>query len=331
MAHQPFETAPDQRDLAGAEDELAWSVLLAASQEAERLGRGGQVAAFSISSDGRLLPVPRDHADAVITWRPDTGWESHWHDPDPRAPLMDLYLPICSGTSARPVTVGHLGQSLDGFIATHAGESRWVTGRENLLHMHRLRALTDAVVVGAATVALDDPQLTTRLVPGPNPLRVVLDPSRRLGEQYRLFNDPSAETLYVCARTMLNAGPKRLGLATVVGVDGSAEGLDVHAVMQLLRDRHCARVFVEGGGVTVSMFLEANLLDRLHMAIAPLLIGDGRPAIRLRAPAALGDCVRPRYRVFRMGGDVMFDCELGGDTTKLPAGSLPTRSVTRVI
>ncbi len=304
-------------------------MLLAASQEADRLDRGGQIAAFSISQDGRLLPVPRDHADAVITWRPDSGWESHWLEPDPRSPLMDLYLPICSGTSARPVTVGHLGQSLDGFIATHAGESRWVTGQENLLHMHRLRAITNAVVVGAATVALDDPQLTTRLVPGPNPLRVVLDPGRRLGEHYRVFNDPSAETLYVCARTMIDAGPARLGLATVVGVEGSADGLDVHAVMQLLRDRHCARIFVEGGGVTVSMFLEANLLDRLHMAIAPLLIGDGRPAIRLRPPAALGDCVRPRYRVFRMGGDVMFDCELGGDVA---AAAAPTqRSVTRVI
>ena len=303
-------------------------MLLAAAQEAERLDRDGQAAAFSISSEGRLLPVPRDHADAVITWRPGSGWESHWTEPDSRSALMDLYLPICSGTTARPVTVGHLGQSMDGFIATHAGESRWVTGHENLLHMHRLRAITDAVVVGAATVALDDPQLTTRLVPGPNPLRVVLDPGRRLGDHYRLFNDPSAETLYVCARTMIDAGPARLGLATVVGVEGSADGLDVHAVMRLLRERHCARIFVEGGGVTVSMFLEANLLDCLHMAIAPLLIGDGRPAIRLRAPAALGDCVRPRYRVFRMGGDMMFDCELGGDG----ASPAPThRSVARVI
>ena len=81
--------------------------------------------------------------------------------------------------------------------------------------------------------------------------------------------------------------------------------------------------------VTVSMFLEANLLDRLHMAIAPLLIGDGRPAIRLRPPAALGDCVRPRYRVFRMGGDVLFDCELGDNA----AGGDPPApaSVTRII
>ena len=61
----------------------------------------------------------------------------------------------------------------------------------------------------------------------------------------------------------------------------------------------------------MSMFLEANLLDRLHMTIAPLIIGDGRPSIRLTPRALLGDCQRPRYRVFRMGGDVLFDCEVG--------------------
>jgi riboflavin biosynthesis pyrimidine reductase len=81
----------------------------------------------------------------------------------------------------------------------------------------------------------------------------------------------------------------------------------------LLRARGCARLFVEGGGVTVSMFLAANLLDRLHVAIAPLLIGDGRPAIRLPARAALDECHRPRYRVFRMGGDVLFDCDLSAN------------------
>jgi riboflavin biosynthesis pyrimidine reductase len=78
------------------------------------------------------------------------------------------------------------------------------------------------------------------------------------------------------------------------------------------------------------MFLQAKLLDRLHVAIAPLLIGDGRPAIRLRPPDALGDCHRPRYRVFRMGGDVLFDCDLraGEDQTQPSADA---SSITRVI
>jgi diaminohydroxyphosphoribosylaminopyrimidine deaminase / 5-amino-6-(5-phosphoribosylamino)uracil reductase len=81
-------------------------------------------------------------------------------------------------------------------------------------------------------------------------------------------------------------------------------------VLALLRERGHQRVFVEGGGITVSAFLEANLLDRLQIAIAPLLIGDGRPAVRLAPQASLRDCRRPRYRVFAMGGDVLFDCDL---------------------
>jgi len=238
------------------------------------------------------------------------GWSASLPHDDPRRALVELYLPICRAGADRPITIGHLGQSLDGFIATHAGESRWVTGQENMIHMHRLRALCDAVIVGAGTVAADDPQLTTRLVAGANPLRVVLDPTRRLSDRHRVFNDASAETLYVCGRSQVRPGETRFGSATVIGVDECPDDIDVGAVIRLLRARGCARVFVEGGGVTVSAFLEARLLDRLHVAIAPLLIGDGRPAIRLSPPAALVDCHRPRYRVFRMGPDVLFDCDL---------------------
>ena len=90
------------------------------------------------------------------------------------------------------------------------------------------------------------------------------------------------------------------------------------------------RVFVEGGGVTVSAFLEANLLDRLQIAIAPVLIGDGRPAIRLAPQARLRDCLRPGYRVFRMGGDVLFDCEMNSQTNTAHATD-STPAVTRVI
>jgi hypothetical protein len=74
----------------------------------------------------------------------------------------------------------------------------------------------------------------------------------------------------------------------------------------------------------------AALLDRLHVAVAPLLIGDGRPAIRLPARAALGECHRPKYRVFRMGGDILFDCELAEEAL---SRRTPTRNraVTRVI
>ena len=81
--------------------------------------------------------------------------------------------------------------------------------------------------------------------------------------------------------------------------------------------------------MTVSMFLEANLLDRLQMAIAPLIIGEGRPAIRLPPPDSLSECHRPAYRVFRMGGDILFDCDL----RSAPNGGQPAvqPAVTRIV
>jgi riboflavin-specific deaminase-like protein len=292
---------------ASTDRDLAWNLLLAAARNAERAAHADQSAA---------------DPDAIIWWHPGVGWENRLSPDDPRSALLDLYLPICSATAAHPVTVGHLGQSLDGFIATHAGESRWVTGQENIAHLHRLRALSDAVIVGPGTVAADDPQLTTRLVPGPSPLRVILDPTRRLTSIYRVFNDDAAETIYACARSLIRPGEDRVGRATVIGLPDSPDGVagvDIAELIRLLRARGCTRIFVEGGGVTVSMFLAANLLDRLHVAIAPLIIGDGKPAIRLPPRAALGDCHRPRYRVFRMGGDVLFDCEINTPGDDSPA------------
>lgn len=325
---------PLGRDV-GAMTDVGWSIVQAAARAAERLAQANQRATLALGVDGELRAVPAGDADALLAWRPDAGWEALLLEDDPRRAFIDLYLPICSATAARPVTIGHLGESLDGFIATHAGESQWVTGEQNMLHMHRLRALSDAVVVGAGTIAADDPQLTTRLVPGPNPLRVVLDPGRRLGADHRVFTDDAAETLYVCARSLTHAGECFVGRALIVGVEERGDSIDAAEVMRLLRSRGCARVFVEGGGVTVSMFLQAKLLDRLHLAIAPLFIGDGRPAIRIPPGVALGECPRPAYRVFRMGGDVLFDCDFnspgndGNDANVAPSHS--QAAVTRVI
>lgn len=309
----------------------AWSALLDAAGHAAALARGRQAASLAPGANGRLQIVEPGHPDAVIAWRPHAGFEVALPAADPRHAMIDLYLPICAATDDSPITVGHLGQSLDGFIATHAGESQYVTGEENILHLHRMRALCDAVIVGAGTVAADDPQLTTRHVEGPSPLRVVLDPTRRLAQHYKVFNDDSAQTLYICAKSAARPGETQFGRAALVALDDRPDGVDAAEVLQELRTRGCHRIFVEGGGVTVSMFLEANLLDRLQIAIAPLLIGDGRPAIRLAPRMALSDCHRPRYRVFRMGADVLFDCEIGPDGNNAVGTADPHPPITRVI
>ncbi|MFN7916477.1 MAG: RibD family protein [Vicinamibacterales bacterium] len=311
--------------------DAAWAVVLASSRAAESASAAGRAQAFAMNDAGDLTPVVDDDPQAVVAWRVPGGWEAVLPAADPRRALIELYLPVTSATSRAPVTVGHLGQSLDGFIATHSGQSQYVTGEENILHLHRMRAICDAVVVGAGTVAADDPQLTTRRVTGPNPLRVVLDPSRRLATHYKVFTDDSAPTLYITSERNLQPGETQLGQASVAAVADVPNGMDGAAVLRLLRMRGCHRIFVEGGGVTVSMFLQADLLDRLQVATAPLIIGNGRPAIRLPARDALSECRRPRYRVFRMGGDVFFDCDLRDLGQGPEEGTESVPLITRII
>jgi diaminohydroxyphosphoribosylaminopyrimidine deaminase/5-amino-6-(5-phosphoribosylamino)uracil reductase len=177
--------------------EAAWALVLAAAQAARTMDRS-RPGSYGLDDSGQWASVPGGSSHALLDWIPGTGWRSLLPPDDPRTPLLDLYLPIAGSHADAPLTVGHLGQSLDGFIATDSGDSYYVTGDENVRHLHRLRALCDAVVVGAGTIAADDPQLTTRRVAGPNPLRVILDRTRRLDDQYGVFNDGRSPTLLVC-------------------------------------------------------------------------------------------------------------------------------------
>jgi riboflavin-specific deaminase-like protein len=224
--------------------------------------------------------------------------------------LIELYLPLCHDCP-EPFVVAHLGQSLDGRIATVDGSSRWLTGPEDVAHNHRMRALFDAVVVGAETVRQDDPQLTVRLVPGQNPTRVVVDPRRRLKAGYRLFTDGTAPTLVLCADELVGR-KQRLGQAEVIGVPAQAGRLGPAAVLDLLARRGLRRVFVEGGGITVSRFLAAGCLHRLQITIAPLIIGSGRPSISLPKIGRLSEGLRPTVRKFDLGRDILFECTFDG-------------------
>lgn len=228
--------------------------------------------------------------------------------------------PVAAAASAapRPWVVAQLGQSLDGCVATAAGDSFFVTGEQSLLHLHRLRALCDAVLVGAGTVAADDPQLTTRRVPGPNPLRLVLDPTARLDGQARVLREPAAPTLWICdashaARARAcrpHGGAEVLAVDGLLTGDGPAAGIDIGRLLDTLGECGVALLFVEGGGVTVSRFLAAGAIDRLHLVVAPVLIGDGRRGIQGPGPARMAECPRPPVQRLLMGEDVLFDLDL---------------------
>lgn len=318
MPHDPSSPAPADADAP------AWRLVQTLARESATLAARGEAASFAVDDDGALAPVSAGDGRAAVTWTPETAWQLVATRPASTIDfaLVDLYLPVCNATAAAPITLGHMGQSLDGFIATHSGDSRYVTGDENLRHMHRLRALCDAVIVGAGTVAADDPRLTTRHVSGPNPLRVVIDPMARLSSHFHVFQDGAAPTLYIYATRYVTGNAPPHGQAELLGVGDGPHGPDLGEVVAHLRARGAARIFVEGGGVTVSAFLAAGLLDRVQVTVAPMFIGGGRPAFRLPAANLLRDCARPGYRVFRMGGDVLFDCDLRSTADPAAPGRL---------
>ena len=257
-----------------------------------------------------LLQMARDES-LVQTWSSRSNATEGGPPADATLDLLALYGPLLQIEPT--ATVAHLGQSLDGRIATACGASHYVTGPEDILHNHRMRALYDAVLVGAGTVRLDDPQLTVRLCPGENPVRVVIDTERRLGEDFHVFRDGAAETLVLTAEDNVGSGAgARHGAAAVLGVKRWNDGLCPEAIRALLAARGLRRVFIEGGGITVSRFLEARCLDRLQVTIAPLIIGSGRPGIVLPQVHSLADGLRPTVRRFGFGADVMFECTLNG-------------------
>ena len=215
-----------------------------------------------------------------------------------------LRAPVPIGSS---FVLGRVAQSLDGYIATRDGESVWISGPNDLRHTHRLRALCDAVVVGAKTIRADNPRLTTRLVDGPSPVRVVIDPDCRLNDTYRVF-DEGPETLLLCAPEMASSGC--MGAAIVLPVSRGPSGLDIESILALLRGRGLRRIFVEGGGVTVSRFLAAGALDRLHVTVAPLVMGGGVPAFPLPPVERLEEGRRFAWTAHRLGADILLDIPL---------------------
>lgn len=273
---------------------------------------------FAFGADYDLRPADAA-TPALLLWHPPDGWRcADAMDLAARA-FVELYLPLCqplceSPRSPRRPTrawptriVAHLGQSLDGCIATHTGDSARVTGPENIMHLHRMRALSDAVIVGAGTVANDDPRLTTRLVAGAHAVRVVLDPEARLGLDYQLFRDGAAPTLLCRIAGRSSVMPAR---AEVMEMPVSESLPDLGKLVEALAERGLRRLFVEGGGVTVSDFLNQGLLDRLQIAVAPLIIGRGRAGVSLPACDAMEQALRPPKRLYQMGEDVLYDFDL---------------------
>jgi riboflavin-specific deaminase-like protein len=255
--------------------------------------RGGGTSVVVGPGGEPCLSVERDG-----TWSTDRPLRAEARD------ALDLFLPL--RVRSRFV-IGQLGQSLDGRIATESGHSHYINGPDDIRRLHGLRALVDAVVVGAGTVEADDPRLTVREVDGEHPARVVLDPRGRVDVDRRIFSRPGPPVVWIRGE----GGAAPAGVEVEVLPLDAAGGFGPHDVLEVLARRGWRRVLVEGGGITVSRFLDAGALDRLHVSVAPLIIGSGRPGFTLPPVRTLDEALRPPVRHFRLGTDLLFDVDLG--------------------
>lgn len=225
------------------------------------------------------------------------------------APAEDPCAPILNASPDRPYVVAQLGQSLDGRVATATGESRWINGEAALDHLHRLRACVDAVVVGIGTVLVDDPRLNVRRVDGCHPARVVIDPNGRLPDGARCLSQDGVRRIVV--RTCEVGAPPGV---EVIRVGNGDRVIDPRAIVEALFQLGLKRLLVEGGAHTVSRFIDAGAVDRLHVLVAPLIIGSGKTGLNLAPISRLSEAPRPPTRIHVLGdGDVLFDCDIRND------------------
>jgi riboflavin-specific deaminase-like protein len=222
-------------------------------------------------------------------------------------PWGALFAPLRNGLVDDLVALGQLGQSLDGRIATNSGHSKYINGPGGLDHLHRLRALVDAVVIGVGTIVADDPQLTVRRVDGPQPARVVLDPMGRIPAQAQVLADDGVRRLVVTTQETHCALPR--GVESVP-LPTTGRHIAPASVLAALRERGLRRVLIEGGAETVSRFIAAGCLDRLHVIVAPIILGAGRACLNLPPIERADEAQRVPVRSFQLGEDLLLDCDL---------------------
>lgn len=203
-----------------------------------------------------------------------------------------------------------LATSLDGRIATAAGESRWITGDAAREAVHRLRAEHDAVVVGIETALADDPELTVRMAghDGRQPARVVLDSRQRLTPECKLVRTAREIPTFVIASGAAEPHLADAGVRVLTVRSVGEDRPELKAVVEALAAEGLARLFVEGGGQVAASFLRCGLVDRLEWFRAPKVIGgEGRPALGALALVALADAPQFRRTGVRELGDDLWE------------------------
>ena len=197
--------------------------------------------------------------------------------------------------------IGQIGQSLDGKIALLNGNSHYINDKNSISYLHSLRSICDAVVVGVNTIRKDDPLLTTRAIKGPNPQRIIIDPSLKLTNKYKVFKDGMPNIIFTHSK--LN---KKFNNTQIYQLP---ERNFTNLIYQNINRLGYKLVLVEGGSKTISKFLENKLLNIMQFIIAPTIIGSGINSINIEPITNLKNVIRTKNNIFKFGKEIIVSLE----------------------
>ena len=195
------------------------------------------------------------------------------------------------------VFIGQIGQSLDAKIALNNGNSHYINEKESITYLHCLRSISDGVLVGVNTIIKDNPLLTTRKIKGQNPTRLIIDPSLKLTNKYKIFKDKKTNIIFTTSNKT-----KNLNNTTIVKLPKKDFTLGVY---KFLKKSSLRYILIEGGPTTLSHFIEQNLINYMQFIISPTLIGSGINSVKLKPITNLKKAIRRKSNFAKLGKEIV--------------------------
>ena len=193
--------------------------------------------------------------------------------------------------------IGQIGQSLDGKIALNNGSSHYINEKESITYLHCLRSISDGVLVGVNTIIKDNPLLTTRKIKGPNPIRLIIDPTLKLTNKYKIFKDDNKNIIFT------NSSKEKKFINTTI-VKFPKKNFTQN-IYDYLEQTSLQTILIEGGPTTLSHFIELKLLNYMQFIISPTIIGSGIDSVKLKPISDLKNALRAKNTICKLGKEII--------------------------
>ena len=193
--------------------------------------------------------------------------------------------------------IGQIGQSIDGKIALNNGKSHYINEKESIIYLHCLRSISDGVLVGVNTIIKDNPLLTTRKIKGQNPTRLIIDPSLKLTNKYKIFKDNNKNIIFTNSSKR-----KKLYNTTIVKFPKKNFTLNIY---KYLKKTSLKTILIEGGPTTLSHFIELKLINYMQFIISPTIIGSGIDSLKLKPITNLKNAIRKKNTISKLGKEII--------------------------